>query len=190
MADYRLDGPGSNSSGGFSAHPDRPWGSPSLLYNGYQVFPGGKVRPERAADHPPTSNAMVMEEYSYTSTHPLGHTGLVTGTLLLVTRWQSSGKSTSQLGINPVYSSTSWIMCAVLFGMIFYSPMADGWPGSTWRFWSNPFLIVPIAPLVTGTVFILIFHVLLTSISRSLYLPSFQFFHVNVWIIRYGHVDQ
>jgi len=24
----------------FSAHPDRPWGLPSLLYNGYRVFPG------------------------------------------------------------------------------------------------------------------------------------------------------
>jgi len=21
--------------------PDRPWGPPNLLYNGYQVFPGG-----------------------------------------------------------------------------------------------------------------------------------------------------
>ena len=29
----------------FSARPDRPWGPPSLLYNGYRVFPGGKVRP-------------------------------------------------------------------------------------------------------------------------------------------------
>ena len=29
--------------------PDRPWGPPSLLYNGYWVFPGGKVRPVRAA---------------------------------------------------------------------------------------------------------------------------------------------
>jgi len=26
----------------FSARPDRPWGTPSLLYNGYQVFPGGR----------------------------------------------------------------------------------------------------------------------------------------------------
>jgi hypothetical protein len=42
-------------------------------------FPGGKVRPERAADHSPPSSAVVMEEYSYTSTHPLGHTGPVTG---------------------------------------------------------------------------------------------------------------
>ena len=26
---------------------DRPWGPPSLLYNGYRVFPGGKERPGR-----------------------------------------------------------------------------------------------------------------------------------------------
>ena len=36
--------PGSNPSGArFSARPDRPWGPPSFLYNGYQVFPGGKI---------------------------------------------------------------------------------------------------------------------------------------------------
>jgi len=33
----------------YSACPDRPWGPPSLLYNGYRVFPGSKVRPGRAA---------------------------------------------------------------------------------------------------------------------------------------------
>jgi len=49
---YGLDGPGSNPAGDeIFARPDRPWGPPSLLYNGYRVFPGGKVRPERAADH-------------------------------------------------------------------------------------------------------------------------------------------
>ena len=37
-------------------------GPPSLLYNGYRVFPGGKVRPGRAADHSPPSSAAVMEE--------------------------------------------------------------------------------------------------------------------------------
>ena len=26
----------------FSARPDRPWGPPSLLYTGHQVFPGGR----------------------------------------------------------------------------------------------------------------------------------------------------
>ena len=36
---------GSNPGGGeiFRTCPDRPWGQPSPLYNGYQVFPGGKV---------------------------------------------------------------------------------------------------------------------------------------------------
>ena len=46
----------------FSARPDRPWGPPSLLYNGYRVIPGDKVRPGRAADHSPPSSAAVMEE--------------------------------------------------------------------------------------------------------------------------------
>ena len=59
----------------FSARPDRSWGPPSLLKNGYWVFPGGKLRPGRAADHSPHSSAAVMEEQSYTSTYPLGHTG-------------------------------------------------------------------------------------------------------------------
>ena len=37
------------------------------------------MRPGRAADHSSPSSAAVMEEWSYTSTHPLGHTGPVTG---------------------------------------------------------------------------------------------------------------
>jgi hypothetical protein len=75
-----MDGPGSDTGGGeiFRACPDQPWGPPSLLYNGYRVFPGGKMRPGRAADHSPPTSAEVMEEYSYTSMHPLDHTGPVT----------------------------------------------------------------------------------------------------------------
>ena len=36
---------GSNPGGGeiFRTCPDRPWGPPSLIYNGYRIFPGGKV---------------------------------------------------------------------------------------------------------------------------------------------------
>ena len=41
------------------------------------------MRPGRAADHSPPSSAAVMEEWSYTSTHPLGHTGPITGSLYL-----------------------------------------------------------------------------------------------------------
>ena len=46
----------------FSARPDRHWGPPRLLYNGYWFCAGGKVRPGRAADHLPPFNAAVMEE--------------------------------------------------------------------------------------------------------------------------------
>jgi hypothetical protein len=83
--DDGLDGLGSNPGEGeiFCTCPDRPWGPPSLLYNRYQLFPGGKVRPERAADHLPLYSAVVMEDWSCTSTHPLGHTGPVTESLYL-----------------------------------------------------------------------------------------------------------
>jgi hypothetical protein len=62
--DYGLDGPGSNPGQGeiFRTCPDWPWDPRNLLYNGYRVFPGGKVRPGRAADHSPPSSAVVMEE--------------------------------------------------------------------------------------------------------------------------------
>ena len=51
---YGLDGPGIESRWGeiFRTRPDRPWGPPSLLYNGYGVFPGVKAA-GRGADHPP-----------------------------------------------------------------------------------------------------------------------------------------
>jgi hypothetical protein len=42
--------------------PDRPWGPPSPLYNGYRVFTGGKERPGRDADPSPPSSAEVLEE--------------------------------------------------------------------------------------------------------------------------------
>jgi hypothetical protein len=54
---------GSNPGGGevFRSRPDRPWGLPSLLYDGYRVsFPGVK-RPGRGVDHPPPSSARVKE---------------------------------------------------------------------------------------------------------------------------------
>ena len=44
------------------------------MYNGYRVFPGGKERPGRDADHSSPSSAVVKKEYSYTSTPPMGRT--------------------------------------------------------------------------------------------------------------------
>ena len=62
--DYGLDGSGIESRWGeiFRNSPDRSWGQSSRMYNGYRVFPGGKVRPELTADHSPHSSAAVMEE--------------------------------------------------------------------------------------------------------------------------------
>ena len=53
---YSLDGPGIESRWGgeiFRNCPDRSWGPPNLLYNGYRVFPEGKERPGRNADPSP-----------------------------------------------------------------------------------------------------------------------------------------
>ena len=58
----------------FRTCPDRPWDPPSLLYNGYRLFTGGKKRPGRDADPLPPSSAVVKREYSYTSTPPMGRT--------------------------------------------------------------------------------------------------------------------
>ena len=55
---------GSNPGGGteiFRKYPERPWGPPSLLYNGYRVFPGGKEQLGRDADHPFPSVTEVKE---------------------------------------------------------------------------------------------------------------------------------
>jgi hypothetical protein len=42
---YGMDGPSSNPGGGkiYRFRRDRLWGPPSLVYNGYRVFPGGKA---------------------------------------------------------------------------------------------------------------------------------------------------
>jgi hypothetical protein len=72
---YGLDGRGSNPGGGeiFRTCPDRPWGPPSLLYNGYRVFPGGKVRQGRDTDLSPPSSGKVK------NTLPKGFRGLWKG---------------------------------------------------------------------------------------------------------------
>jgi len=60
---YGLDCTGIDSRWGeiFCTRPDRSWGTPSLLYNGYRVsFPGVK-RPGRGVDHPPPFSAEIEE---------------------------------------------------------------------------------------------------------------------------------
>ena len=58
--DCGLDDPGIESLWGeIFCRSDRPSGPPSLLYNGYRVFPGGIKRLERDADPSPPSSTEV-----------------------------------------------------------------------------------------------------------------------------------
>ena len=81
--------------------------------------------------------------------------------------------SRSQQEIKAVYPSTLWMMCAVPISVIHCSSLTNGWPASNWSFWSNPSLMVP---NISGTIFVLPFHILPTSSFRSLYLYSFSVF--------------
>jgi len=61
--EYGLDEPGSNPGGDEIFRPSRPGLGPTQPpVKGYRVFPRGKVRPGRAADHSTPSSAAVMEE--------------------------------------------------------------------------------------------------------------------------------
>jgi len=72
--DYGLDGPGSNAGGDEIFRPSRPaLGSTRPPVKWAPVFPGGKVRPGRAADHSPPSSAAVIgrvELYLYPPSGP------------------------------------------------------------------------------------------------------------------------
>ena len=56
--DYGLDGPRSNPGGDEIIRPSRPALGPTQPPVQW-VFPGGKVRPGRAADHSPSSAAVL-----------------------------------------------------------------------------------------------------------------------------------
>jgi hypothetical protein len=64
LTGYGLDGPGIESWWGeiFRTCPDQPWGPPSLLYNGYWVFPGGRKRLGHDTDPSPHSSAEVKKQ--------------------------------------------------------------------------------------------------------------------------------
>jgi len=56
----------------FRTYPDQPCGPPSVLYNGFRVFPGGKERPESDADPSPTSSAVGHERVDLYLYSPYG----------------------------------------------------------------------------------------------------------------------
>ena len=58
----------------FLTCPERPWGPPSLLHNGYRVLPEVKSGRGVTMTHHPLLSAVVMKAQSYTSTPPMGRT--------------------------------------------------------------------------------------------------------------------
>jgi hypothetical protein len=77
-------------------HLSRP--APGHTQPPVQWVPGlsrGQRRPGRDADHTPPSSAEVKKELSYTSTHPVGPPGPVTGFPLSFTRSSLSTHSSS-----------------------------------------------------------------------------------------------
>jgi hypothetical protein len=63
---WTVRGSSTSASEIFRTCPERPWGPPSFLHNGYRVFLGGSV------DHPPHLASRLKKEWRYTSTPPLG----------------------------------------------------------------------------------------------------------------------
>ena len=64
-------------------------------------------------------------------------------------------------------------------------------PGILSVLFSMPFLMVPRAPITTGTVVVLSPHIRSTSISKSLYLLSFSVVLTEVLVSkRYSHVNE
>ena len=94
----------------FSARPGWPWGPPSLLYNGYRIFPGGKVRPGRAADHSPPSSAEVFGRVELYLYPPLGHNRACNGVTLLLPFclgiWNTIRRKTMTVTLNGMQNVT------------------------------------------------------------------------------------
>ena len=63
--------------------PDRLWGPPILLFNGFRGFFSGVKRPGRNVDHTPSSSAEIENEWSYTSTPAMLLPGLDSGNFIV-----------------------------------------------------------------------------------------------------------
>ena len=65
------------------------------------------------------------------------------------------------------------MLYAVVTSVTFCTSVADRRPGSNWWFWSDPYIIVANAPIVTGAIFVLTFRILLTSELQVFLLAGF-----------------
>ena len=132
---YGLDGPRIESRWGRDfPHPSRPTlGPPSLLYNGYRVFPGGKAA--GAWRWPPTPSSAVVDErvelYLYS---PSGPSWPVLG-------WTLPLPFTLPLKLFAVVSLTHYKYNALLFNTLYVHTLCHenemGWGVGMWRIWGR-----------------------------------------------------
>ena len=82
---YGLDAPGIETQWGeiFCTRPNRPYGPPNPLYNGYRVSFPGENWPVRGVDHPPSSSVEVKVVGLYTFTSRLCFQDLYKGEIYL-----------------------------------------------------------------------------------------------------------
>jgi len=121
---------GSNTGGGeiFRTRPDGPWGPPSLLCNGYRVFPTVK-RPRRGVDHPTPSSAEVKERVQLDLFCPSGPSwpvlgwNLYTGIVFKWLLWKLSAMTWT--GIKFLYLQYT-VMCLTSINVSLFQPI------STW----------------------------------------------------------
>ena len=89
----------------------------------------------------------------------------------------------SVLNLLYFYISTFLSMCAVLNMSVFCSSLTSCFPGTLFTYFLNDFEIVPVAPIITGIIFVFTFHMHCISIVRSLYFRTFSasfFNHISV----------
>jgi hypothetical protein len=131
---YGLNSPGIKSwwDETFCTCPDQPWGPPSLLYNGYGVFPGGK---DIDAWTPPPFNAEANERaelylYSTLGLRP------VYGSLYLfyndTVTDSEEGKSNSVTGIQKRHFASSYRKLKI------HNPETNGQPYLSIKFQHKP----------------------------------------------------
>jgi len=68
-----------------------------------------------------------------------------------------------------LYVNTFRSMCAVPNMAVFCSSLTSWFPGMLLTYFLNDFEMVPVAPIITGIVFVFTFHMRCISIVRSLY---------------------